>query len=405
MKFKVRAVAKDGYEYTDFVEASDRFAVYRDLRERGDRVIDVREELGRSASFSFSSLSDIFRRISLDEKVILTRNLAAMLDAGLTISRALSVMERQTQNPLLKTVLSSVIASVKQGEAFSAAIAKFPRIFSPLLVSMSRAGEESGKLAASLRVASIQMDRSSNLRKKIRSALVYPAIVIIAMLGIGILMLVYVVPTLSGTFQELHVALPGSTLFIISASDFLTHHTLLSISILILVFAGALAALRTKRGKEIMGWIALKTPIIRALVVEVNAARTTRTLASLLSAGVDMILSISITRDVIENAHYKKVLAEAEQSVTKGLPLSTAFAKHSHLYPPLVTEIIAVGEESGHLSELLKDTAEFYEESVERQTKDLSTVIEPLLMLFVGALVGFFAISMIAPIYSLSNSI
>lgn len=405
MKFKVQVIAKDGDEYTDFIEAPDRFAVYRGIRERGDRVIDVKEESNKSASFSLASFKSIFRNISLDEKVILSRNLAAMLDAGLPISRALGVMERQTGNSLLRTVLSSVIASVKQGEAFSSALAKFPKIFSPLLISMSRAGEESGKLAGSLRVASIQMERSSNLRKKIRSALVYPSIVIIAMCGIGILMLVYVVPTLSSTFKELNVALPSSTRFIMAASDFLTHHTFLAFLGLALFVLVVTAAFRTERGKSIVGWASLKIPILRGLVIEINAARTTRTLASLLSAGVEMVLSISITRDVTENAEYKKILAEVEESVTKGFPLSAVLAKHARLYPPLVTEIIAVGEESGHLSDLLKDTAEFYEESVENRTKDLSTVIEPLLMLFVGAMVGFFAIAMIAPIYSLSSSI
>ena len=405
MKFKVSAKKTDGSKYTDTIEASDRFAIYRELRERGDHLIEVKEASDTGFSFSWSACKDLFQGVSLDEKVVLTRNLAAMLEAGLTISRGLDVMERQTQNAHLKTILSSLISSIKQGEAFSAALSKFPKIFSPLLISMSRAGEESGKLSGSLRVASIQMERASNLRKKVRGALIYPAIVLIAMVCIGILMLVYVVPTLSGTFKELNVALPSSTQFIIAASNFLLHDTFLALLILTLAIVSIVAALRTRKGKTALGWIAFRLPIIRGLVVEVNAARTTRTLASLLSAGVDVVLSISITRDVTDNAQCKKVLEEAEESVAKGVPLSTTFRKYPRVYPPLVSEIIAVGEESGHLSDLLKDTAEFYEESVERQTKDLSTVIEPLLMLFVGVAVGFFAIAMISPIYSLSNSI
>ena len=165
-----------------------------------------------------------------------------------------------------------------------------------------------------------------------------------------------------------------------------------------------------KRGPSLVGaiffdWVVLKIPIIRTIVIEANTARTARTLASLLSAGVDMVFAIVITRDVVENSYFRRVLVDAEEIVTKGGALSEAFAKYPDIYPPLLSEMIAVGEETGKMSELLQQTAEFYEESVDRQTKDLSTVIEPLLMVVIGFAVGFFAIAILGPIYSLSNSI
>ncbi|MBX9765537.1 type II secretion system F family protein [Patescibacteria group bacterium] len=404
-KFKVSVVGKDGEKSQEVVEAVDRFAVYRDVRERGERVLEISEESSTSEYLSPSFITALLNPVAMDDKVVLTRNLAAMLEAGLTTSRALSVMERQSKNPYLKSIIGSLIADVKRGSTLSSALAKFPNTFSSLMVSMTRAGEESGKMAESLRVVGTQMERASNLTKKIKGALIYPSIVLIAMVGIGVLMLMFVVPTLTQTFRELGTELPPTTEAIITASEFLSNNTVLALTLMALVVGGFMWAMNTPTGKLISNWVFLRIPVISGLIMETNAARTTRTLASLLSAGVDVVLSISITKDVLDNAFYKKILLEAEGEVTKGGQISATFAKYPTLYPPLVSEMIAVGEETGRLSDLLKETANFYEESVERQTKDLSTIIEPFLMLFIGGAVGFFALSMIAPIYSLSNAI
>lgn len=402
--FRITAVTKDNDTYEETIEAIDRFAVYREVRERGDHLIKLDEALPRSA-FSLAALNNIFAGVSDDEKVILTRNLAAMLEAGLTTSRALGVMEKQTRNKRLKSILGALIADVRRGATLSSGLTKFKTIFPALLIAMVRSGEESGKLSESLRVVSTQMDRANRLKKKIRGALLYPGIVLSAMVGIGILMLIYVVPTLTQTFAELGGDLPATTRAVIALSNFLSTNTLLSLGILSGAVAAVVYGVRTPLGMRLFDRAMLAVPVIRHLVIETNAARTTRTMASLLSAGVDMVFSITITRDVVGNSFYQGVLMEAEKAVVKGGSLSEAFERHPELYPPLVAEMIAVGEETGRLSNLLKETAEFYEDSVELQTKDLSTIIEPFLMLIIGAGVGFFAISMIAPIYSLSNAI
>ena len=404
MKFKITAANKEGDTYEEVLEAADRFAAYRDIRSRGDHVVALAEE-SKGLHFSLKTIEDLFSSISLDEKVVVARNLAAMLEAGLTTSRALAVMERQTKNKKMKMVLNSIIADVKRGSTFSGALSKFENVFSPLFVSMARAGEESGKLSDALRVVAVQMERASNLTKKVKGALIYPSIVLIAMIGIGVLMLIFVVPTLTSTFEELGTQLPPTTKLIISASKFLTQHTVAALAGMLVIVFAFMSGLKTEVGKRISDWVVLRIPVVGGLVIETNAARTTRTLASLLSAGVDVIFSLTITRDVLANHYFKNVLSEAEAAVTKGSPISDSFAKHPELYPSLVAEMIAVGEETGRVADLLKETAQFYEESVERQTKDLSTIIEPFLMLAIGAAVGFFALSMIAPIYSLSNSI
>lgn len=404
--FEITTVSPDGSSHDEVVEAADRFAVYRDIRERGDSLVSIREQKKKgSFSFSLKSLDLSFQSVSGDEKVVLTRNLAAMLEAGLTTSRALAVMEKQSKNPKLKSVLNALINDVQKGTPLSTAFQKFESVFSPLLISMVRSGEESGQLAESLRVVSTQMEKANNLKKKIRGAMMYPSIVLVAMTGIGILMLIYVVPTLTQTFQELGTELPPTTKAIISISNFLSGNPLVSLATFGLAVFGFMSLLKTPQGKDAVDWLMLKVPVVNALVMETNSARTTRTLASLLSAGVDMVLAISITKEVLQNKYYQKVLTEAEAAVVKGGGLAPTFELYPKLYPPLVSEMIAVGEETGRLSHLLKETAQFYEESVEQQTKDLSTIIEPFLMLIIGAAVGFFAISMIAPIYSLSGAI
>ncbi|OGG55014.1 hypothetical protein A3D62_03155 [Candidatus Kaiserbacteria bacterium RIFCSPHIGHO2_02_FULL_49_11] len=250
-----------------------------------------------------------------------------------------------------------------------------------------------------------QLDRAYTLKKKIRGALIYPSIIVIAMIIIAILMLIYVVPTLTQTFNELGAELPNSTKAIIAASQFLTGNTLLALLIPLLFGGGVYLAWRSPQGKKVWGYVVLHIPIIGELVKEVQAARTTRTLSSLLSSGVDIVYAISITADVLQNPHYKDVLLRAEKSVQSGGQLSEAFSTNEHLYPLLVGEMIAVGEETGKLPDMLQRVATFYEDEVEQKTKDMSTIIEPFLMIIIGIGVGFFALSMIAPIYSLSENI
>jgi type IV pilus assembly protein PilC len=403
-KFHVIALDAEGNRSEETVEAADRFAAYRIFRERGSTVVECKEQ-SRSGMLSLAFLWGFSQRISLDEKVVLARNLAAMLEAGLTVSRALAVVERQTGNRELKTILDTIIADVRKGSSFSVALAPFQHVFSPLMISMARAGEESGKLAESLRVVATQMDRASTLTKQIKGAMIYPAFVIAAMIVISILMLVYVVPTLAATFAQLGTALPPTTAFILAASTFLTTHAFFSVIVALFAATLIILSVHTALGRRAGDWTLLHLPIITGLVVETDCARTARTLASLLSSGVDVVSSLAITREVVGNRYFKNVLAEAGAAVVKGAPLSGAFAKHPELYPPLFSEMIAVGEETGQLSRMLAETAAFYEESVERNTKNLSAIIEPLLILLVGGLVALFAISMIGPIYSLSSSI
>lgn len=406
-KFTYTGTTKDGQSVRETVEAMDRFVVYDIARERGISVTAVIAEGGFSPRrlFDVERFNAMISRVSTDQLVLMTRNVSGMLKAGLPLSRALSVIERQSQNPKLKLVIRDVRERIQQGEQFNVALQAYPRVFDELYVSMVRAGEESGGLSDTLGLLSIQMERAATLKKRIRGAMIYPAIVITIMTIIGIVMMIYVMPSITGTFKKMEVELPSTTTALIAASDFLVAHTVLTLGLLIGGIVGFLYFLRTRPGKYLFHFLIIKLPVIGPMVKETNSARTARTLASLLTAGVGVIHALDITKDVVQNVHYKPILLEARKAVEAGQPLSAVFATHDQLYPVFVGEMLQVGEETGEMSHMMKELAEFYETEVERKTKDLSTIIEPLLMVLIGGTVGFFALAMIAPIYSLTDSI
>lgn len=402
--FSYTAEKNDGEVYKGVAEAPDRFQLYQIIRREGARVISVNEDTSTS-KLSWSYWNGMFSTVKEMDKILLARNLGAMLGAGLSLARALSVIERQSKNAKLSATVAELASDVRRGDALHIALAKYPAVFSKLMVAMVRAGEEGGDLSQSLAVTSDQMERIYDLKKKIRGAMLYPCIILVAIVGIGTLMMIKVVPTLAQTFAEMNAKLPASTRFVIGISDFLTSHTVGAVVLVGAIILGVYLLAKTKSGQRVSDLLFLKLPIIGPMVREVNAARTARTLASLSSSGVDVLTSLEITQEVVQNTYFQDVLKQARKSVGEGEPLSATFVRSESLYPAFVGEMMAVGEETGQTAEMLKRLAAYYEAEVDRKTKDMSTIIEPFLMLFIGGAVGFFAISMISPIYQLSEHI
>lgn len=405
-KFIYKGEDTNGKAVTKEVTADDRFAVYEIARQDGNTVASI-EEVGKLSLNRLLNMERInyhLSRVSQDELVMVSRNLGSMLDAGLTVTRALSVLERQSSNPRLKGIVKDVIDRINQGDEFHEAIGQYPKTFDDLFVAMIKAGEQSGGLSEALHTLAHQLERSSSLKKKIRGAMIYPAIVITVMVIIGILMMIYVVPSVTTIFEDSDTELPTSTQLIIDISKFLTEYTLVALLGIVLSIVGAIYFFRTKAGRYTSSWVVTRLPVIGKIAKETNAARTARTLASLLNAGVEIMQTIEITEDVVQNVYYKKILHDARGKVEKGTPLSTVFIERTDLYPVLVGEMILVGEETGKIAGMMKELAMFYENEVERKTKDLSTIIEPILMVVIGSTVGFFAMAMISPIYGISET-
>lgn len=397
----------NGKAVTETVTADDRYAVYDAARSSGHTISSIDEHTGFSARrfFNIERINVMLGKVKQDELVMVTRNLGSMLTAGLPITRALSVIERQTTNAKLKNVVKSIIERINKGDQFYLALKDFPKVFDDLYVAMIRSGEESGNLSESLKTLAMQMERSSNLKKKIKGAMIYPSIVIIAMLIIAVLMMIFVMPAITGIFADMGNELPATTQFLISSSDFFANHTLVALGSMFGVIFSGIYFLRTRYGKIATSWLIPKLPVIGTMAKETNAARTARTMSSLLNSGVDVIQALEITEEVVQNVFYRKIIRTARDRVEKGTPLSETFIERNDLYPILVGEMILVGEETGNISSMLGELAIFYETEVERKTKDLSTIIEPLLMLVIGGGVGFFALALIAPIYSISDGL
>lgn len=405
MQFHYKAVKSSGEPYERTVEAADKFALYQEVRKEGGTVVSLEEDSGALKHYLTELANRSMGRVKTHDVITFARSLGAMISSGLPLSRSLAGLERQTKSRALKKVIAGVARSVEQGSTFADALVSFPHAFPKLFVSMVRAGEESGNLAGALSALAHQMEQSYTLKKKIRGAMTYPVIVLIAMALVATVMFVYVVPTLSGTFIELGVSLPASTRLLVAIGDFVSTHTLAGFGIVATVIVAFVLGVRTARGKRCLDFLLLHTPLIASLVKETNAARTARTLSSLLTAGVEIVAALAITRDVVQNSYFREVLVRAEKNIETGATLTAVFSTAEHLYPPLFSEMVAVGEESGKLSEMLVSVADFYEDGVAERTKNMSTIVEPLLMVVIGAAVGFFAISMISPIYSISSSI
>lgn len=381
-------------------ESKDQYSLARELRAEGLTVISIKES-GAGSKKNFGELPQFLQRVSLEEKMNFARNISVMITSGLSLSKALEIMNRQARSKKFKGIIDSMIEFIKKGKTFHEALQEHPKIFPKFFQEMVRAGEKSGKLDAALQLVATQLKKDYALNKKVRSAMVYPAIVVMAMAGIGILMLIYVVPTLIQTFKELNVVLPVSTRFIIFISQTLVQSGLIFVIAAVFAGYGLYKFFGSETGKKTLDWIFIRMPVISGINRKFNSARACRTLSSLISAGVDIVEALTITEGVLDNHFYKNILAEAREKIQKGGTISKSFLGNEHLFPPLVGEMIAVGEETGQLSKMLLRLAMFYENEVAVATKDLSTIIEPVMMIVIGAAVGFFAISIISPMYNL----
>jgi type IV pilus assembly protein PilC len=404
LEYQYKALNKEGNVLTGIKKAENELELQKELKTEGLNLLSAESVSKISFKSLWIKISNI-GTISEHEKIIFNRNLSSMLEAGLPLSRAIDVLKKQSKNPKLKKILDFVNLEVNKGRSLSESMSHFPEFFSPLMISMVQSGEESGNLTEALNVIAEQMEKSYTLKKKIKGAMVYPSVIIVAMVIIGIFMLVYIVPTLTGTFAELDVELPKSTQLILSFSEFLQNNLILAISIFLGTGVTFYLALKTKMGKRGCDWFILHTPLVAPLVKEINSARTTRTLSSLLTSGVPFVRSLQIVSEVIQNSYYKDILNQAEKNIQLGLPISKVFREAEKYYPIFVSEMMIVGEETGEMGAMLLKVANFYEEEVDQKTKNLSTVVEPFLMVLVGIMVGFFALSMITPMYSVMENI
>lgn len=402
--FIFKAKKLSGEIYKGEKDANDRYELYKILKDQGEEVIEFKEKKDRKG-FNFNISISLFDRVKTIEKINFARNLGAMLEAGLALSRALVVIERQSKNKAFKNAISGLIQEVDKGITLSDAMSKQQKVFPQLFIAMVHAGEQSGTLTESLKIVASQMESAYDLDKRVKGAMLYPAVILLAMVIIGVLMMVYVVPTLLGTFAELKVKLPPTTQFVLNVSNLFQNHGLLMLVTLIVSVGFLLWWSKKDMGRAVIHAFVLKIPVIGSLVQEVNTARTARTMASLLSSGVDIVESVNITTSVVQNIYFKSALQKVSLAIKNGELMSKTFNQYTKYFPLFFIEMISVGEETGKTGEMLLGVAKYFEDDVNHKTKDMSTIIEPVLILTIGGAVGFFAVAMIQPMYSLVGSV
>lgn len=401
MKFNFKAQSKDGDIVNSSLEAFSKPEALAMLKKDYSTVLFIEERPKTGLNVNIS----LFNSVKTKEKIMFTKNIAGMIEAGISISRALQILEKQTVNKYFKKIITDIGLTIAKGGSFSDGLVKYPKVFPQVFASIVRAGEESGGLVASLREVGSNLEKSYNLNKKIKGAMMYPSVILGAILIIGVLMMIYVVPTLTKTFKDLGTDLPATTKLVISVSDFMSNSPVLVFGIIIAAAFGLYLIFKIKTTKKMVDYLLPRLPGVGTIVSETYTARTARTLSSLILAGIDITRAIEITTDVVQNTYYKKILIKAKEVVQKGGTLSSVFKENTKLYPIMLGEMVEVGEETGKLSTMLSDIASFYEAEVDAKTKNLSTIIEPVLMIFIGVAVGFFAVSMLSPMYSLMDSI
>ncbi len=404
-KFLFTARGADGKIRSGETSAKSEADLAHRLRSEGYLVtsveaVDTKIKVSRS-----KNLIDAIRGIPLKEKLFFTKNLSVMISSGLSVGRSLNNLALQTTNKRFQKILTTVAQDIQAGFSFGDALAKHPVAFDDLFVNMVRVGEAGGSLEESLQILTVQIEKSHDLRSKVRGAMIYPSVILFAMFGVSILMLTYILPQIMSVFEDMDVTLPRSTEIIIAMSDALRENSLLVIAGFIALLVGGRYFLMTEKGKRTLSWVLLHTPVIKNMVIKINCARFARIYSSLLRSGISVIGALDIVADTLSNKYYIEAIHEGRKKIQKGVDLSAVVEDYPDLFPIILTQMVKVGEETGQTEDMLLKIAEFYEAEINQITKNMSSIIEPVLMLIIGSGVGFFAVAMLQPMYSVLENI
>lgn len=368
-------------------------------------------EQKKPQGLTWDKISLAISRISFNEKIFLLENLRVMIKAGLSIIEAFKIISKQTSNLKLQIMIQGVSKEVEAGRSLSETLQNYPDLFPSIYVKMIGAGEISGKLDESLDQIVIQMKKTAAMNSKIRGAMIYPIVILVAIIGIAIEMMVLVLPKLLEIFVEMNVVLPLPTRILITVSNAFIKNTFGINNTFWFIGIGIGAFFLFQRLKKFPAFkffihaVLLKTPIFGKMSKEINLARFTLTLSSLSKSAIPIIDALNITAEVVGNVHYHDALIETAQQLKTGETISSILEKYPKLFPPLVTQMLLVGERSGSVESLLDELSTYYNDEVDQKLKNISTIIEPVIILFLGLIVGGLAVAVIMPMYALTEAV
>jgi type IV pilus assembly protein PilC len=405
MKYKYRAL-RAGKTIEGIAEAASREALIASLNHQGLHPVSVKET-SETGGGGLSKLSIGKKKVKLQDLVIFTRQLSTMISAGVPLNRSLSTLGVDSESPVLKEAIASIANEVEGGAPLGAAFAKYPNIFSDVYVNMVKAGEEGGILDEILKRLALQVELDASIRKKIKSAMMYPMVLmfvtVVAFFGI----MLVIMPKIGKILTDLggpNAKLPVYTQVLLNLSHFMVHNVIIIAVLFGGITFGTIRYIRTPKGKYNFHLLLLKLPVMKNITTKMAVARFSRTFASLMSAGVSVLDALQVTGGAIGNKVIEKELREAAIQVKNGKPLSDPISKSPH-FPPIVSQMLAVGEETGQIDTVLVKVADFYEEEVATLIDGLASVIEPIMIVVLGGAVGLIAASVMGPIASLSKNI
>jgi type IV pilus assembly protein PilC len=401
MRLHFVASTKDGKIEKGEIEAANRENAVDLLRGKGLLIIALHEK--KKIHFHASKILDRFGFVSNLEKVVFTKHLSLMLKAGLTLNESLSTLKEQTNSSQMKKIIESLVKKVEDGKSLASGLSEYPQIFSNFYVHSVGAGEQSGDLEENLIHLADQMTKDFDLRRKVKSAMMYPLVVLGATVILGVSLSVVVFPKLARLFKTFKIELPFLTRILLATTDFLQKYALFAAVIIVFLFFALRWVLRRGPIRPYFHRFILRIPIFGKITKNLNLARFTRTFGSLLRSGLPIGEAIQTTSDALGNYAYKLNLAKIGREVGQGEKLSKSLTAFPEIFPPMVCQMIAVGERSGKLEEVLFYLAEFYEAEVDATTKNLSTILEPVLLVLIGVVVAGVALAVVTPLYQLTS--
>jgi len=393
-------VARDagtGREIRNNIDASSEQAAIASLLNRNLLVVSIQERMSRRGRTAGG-------RVALVDQVVFTRQLATMIDAGLAMVQCLQALAEQTSNKVMRDVIKDICSRVESGDSFSQALTKHPKVFSRLYVSMVDAGEKGGLLAEVLARLATYLENTARLRKKVKSAMMYPVAVTIIAIAITTFLLVRVVPVFGDIYKGFGAQLPGPTQFLINISQLLQTYIVYLIPAAVMVVYGWLTYIKTKPGREFWDRLKIQLPIVGPIAHKIALSRFTRTLASLVRSGVPILEVLSIVANTCGNVIMEKAIRIASSDIERGDGISAALGKHA-VFPSMIIRMMTAGEQTGKIDAMLERVADFLDEEIDTTLSGLTALIEPLLIVFLGIVVGGIVVCMFLPIFKMSEII
>jgi len=396
MKFNYQARTKEGDIQTGVVEASSEETAISLLQKHGLFVTYLKEF---KPPF-YAKRVKLFRGISAKDLVLFSRQLSIMFTSKVTLVEALKVLASQTENLDLQEKILNLIEEVEGGSSFSKALSKHQDIFSPFYVAMVRAGEASGKMAESLNYLADHLEREYHLASRTKGALLYPSLVVFVIVLVMVLMIYFVIPSLKEVIMSTEAQIPKVTLVVISASEFLRRFGLFILLGVFILLISIFRYYRTEQGKDFFDKIFLKLPLFSPLLKIIYISRFAENLSTLISGGLLITQALELSANVVGSSIYKNAILSITNEVRKGVPTSAVMALYPQIFPPIFIQMTLIGEKTGTLDTTLMSIASFYQREVERSIENLLSILEPALIIFLGAVVGGMMLSILMPLYS-----